>query len=192
MPGQSTTAPRSTRGSAVAVPVAGNYEKNPPTIRRLEAADVSRVGAVLGLARLHHADGFYLVAWFGDEPVGHARLAGSETSTRPSSHPPELQDVEVREKYRRRGVASALTAAAEREARSRGHRRLRLHVSAHDAAAQALYLRLGYVDSGAPPQRVRGPVQLRTGPLVVDDTLLTWEKPLTQPNRQPRPAGLRR
>ena len=33
-------------------------------------------------------------------------------------------------------------------------------------------------DSGQPPKRVRGTVQIRSGPLEVDDTLLTWEKRL--------------
>ena len=44
---------------------------------------------------------------------------------------------------------------------------------------QALYRRCGYIDTGIPPRRVRGTIMLRTGPLEVDDTLLTWEKRLT-------------
>jgi len=140
------------------------------TIRELEPDEVERVGAVLGLARLHSDNGVYLVAWDGDEPLGHARLAFKD--------PPELQDVEVRAEHRRRGVGSTLTRAAEDEARRRGHERLRLTVSDANDAAQALYRRLGYVDSDIPPKHVRGTVQIRTGPLEVDDTLLTWEKPL--------------
>jgi GNAT superfamily N-acetyltransferase len=128
------------------------------------------VAAVLDLARLHQDDGFYLVAWEHGEPLGHAYLALTD--------PPELQDVAVRPEHRRRGVASALTAAAEREARSRGFDRVRLHVSARDEGAQALYRRCGYGEVGVPPKRVRGTVTLRTGPLEVDDTLLTWEKRL--------------
>ena len=145
-------------------------------IRRLAPNEIDRVGAVLGLARLGGGAGVYLVAWEGDVPLGHAHLALTD--------PPELQDVEVRPEHRRRGVASALTAAAEREAADRGSDRLRLEVSATSEPAQRLYRGLGYVDAGLPPRRVRGTIQIRTGPLAVDDTLLTWEKRLA-----PGPGG---
>ena len=131
------------------------------------------MGVVLGLARLEQGDGFYLVAWEGDEPAGHAHLALTD--------PPELQDVSVREEHRRRGVASALTAAAEGEARARGFNRLRLSVSIDNEAAQALYRGLDYRDIGVAPKRVQGTIQVRTGPIEVDDTLLTWEKALDGP-----------
>jgi ribosomal protein S18 acetylase RimI-like enzyme len=148
------------------------------TIRELAPDEVDRVGAVLGLARLHSENGVYLVAWDGDEPLGHARLAWKD--------PPELQDVEVREEHRRRGVASALTRAAEDTVRTRGHDRLRLTVSEANGAARALYRGLGYADTGLPPKRVRGTIQIRTGPLEVDDTLLTWEKRLAVDSGPPR------
>ena len=148
------------------------------TIRELAPDEVERVAAVLGLARLHSENGVYLVAWDGDEPLGHARLAYKD--------PPELQDVEVRVEHRRRGVASALTLAAEREAAAHGHDRLRLTVSDANDAAQALYRGLGYADAGLPPKRVQGTIQIRTGPLEVDDTLLTWEKPLGVDSAPPR------
>ncbi len=80
--------------------------------------------------------------------------------------------------HRRRGVASALTAAAEGEARGRGFNLLRLTVSVDNAAAQALYRGLGYREAGVPPKRVQGTIRIRTGPIEVDDTLLTWEKML--------------
>lgn len=140
-------------------------------IRELAATEVDRVVAVLGLARLGQGDGFYLVAWEDDEPLGHAHLALTD--------PPELQDVSVSPEHRRRGVASALTAAAEREAGARGFSRLRLTVSIDNEAAQTLYRGLGYRDAGVPPKRVQGTIQIRTGPLEVDDTLLTWEKALS-------------
>ena len=139
-------------------------------VARLLPGDADRIGAVLGLARLGQGNGFYLVAWDGDEPVGHAHLALTD--------PPEMQDVEVRASHRRRGVASALAAAVECEARGRGHDRVRVTVSADGEGPQALYRSLGYADTGIPPRRVVGTVQIRTGPLEVDDTLLTWEKRL--------------
>ena len=46
------------------------------------------------------------------EPLGHVYLALSD--------PPELQDVSVRSAYRRRGIATALTQAAEEEAATLG------------------------------------------------------------------------
>ena len=131
---------------------------------------MDRVGAVLGLARLAQGDGFYLVAWAGDQPLGHAHIALTD--------PPELQDVSVRAEYRRQGVATALTAAAEREAMAHGYHLLRLEVSVADQGAQALYRGLGYADAGVAPRRVLGTVVVRTGPIEVDDTLLMWEKRL--------------
>ncbi|MDQ1475251.1 MAG: hypothetical protein QOE62_480 [Actinomycetota bacterium] len=141
-----------------------------PEIRPLASTEIDPVAAVLGLARLHQGNGIYLVAWQGVEPLGHAHLALTD--------PPELQDVEVRLDCRRRGVASSLTAYAEDEARARGFDRLRLDVSVDNAPAQALYRRCGYASTGAPPRRVTGTIQLRTGPIEVDDTLLVWEKRL--------------
>jgi [ribosomal protein S18]-alanine N-acetyltransferase len=139
-------------------------------VRRLAPGEAEAVGSVLGLARLHQGDGFYVVAWQAGEPAGHAYLALTD--------PPEMQDVQVRPEFRRRGAASALAAAVEEEARRRGRLVLRITVSADSEPAQALYRRLGYIDTGLPPVRVQGVVQIRTGPLEVDDTLLTWEKRL--------------
>jgi ribosomal protein S18 acetylase RimI-like enzyme len=139
-------------------------------IRPLADGEADVVGAVLGLARLHQGNGLYLVAWDGSEPVGHAHLALTD--------PPEMQDVHVRETHRRRGIASALTRAVETEARARGYATLRVTVSVDSPDAQAVYRKLGFADTGIPPRRVLGTVQIRTGPLEVDDTLLTWETPL--------------
>ena len=124
----------------------------------------------LGLARLHQGDGFYLVAWSGEVPVGHLHLA--------LTAPAELQDVFVLDEYRRRGIGVALTSAAEQEARVRGFDRLRLTVGIDDEPAQALYRRCGFVDTGLPPKHVQGTIVIRTGPIEVDETIVTWEKRL--------------
>ncbi|HUP87018.1 MAG TPA: GNAT family N-acetyltransferase [Acidimicrobiales bacterium] len=137
-------------------------------VRVLDGPEVERVGAVLGLARLYQGDGFYLVAWQGDEPLGHLHLALSD--------PPELQDVQVAGDHRRRGVARALIAAAEREARSRGFAALRVGVGIDNQPARALYRECGYVDVGLEPVHVKGTIEIRTGPIDVDDTIITWEK----------------
>lgn len=142
-------------------------------IRPLSPEEVDAVGSVLGLARLHQGDGFYLVAWHGSDPLGHLHLALTD--------PPELQDVSVRPEYRRRGVATALTTAAEQEAAARGFTSLRLAVSVDNRAAQALYRGLGFRDTGLPPTHVAGTILIRTGPIDVNDTLMTWEKVLDRP-----------
>jgi GNAT superfamily N-acetyltransferase len=149
----------------------------------LRPEDTERVlAAGLGLARLPRDDGsFYLVAWQGTEPVGHAHLALSD--------PPELQDVAVLPAHRRRGVATALTRAAEREAVARGHAVLTLTVGIANEGAQALYQALGYRDTGLPPLRVQGRVEIRSGPIEVDDTLLTWERDLSIPGDPVRRGG---
>ena len=47
-------------------------------------------------------------------------------------------------------------------------------------AAQALYHGCGYVDAGVAPKRVKGRIEIRAGPIEVDDTILTWEKRLDE------------
>ncbi len=124
------------------------------------------VAAGLGLARLPRDDGsFYLVAWDGDDPLGHAHLALDD--------PPEVQDVEVLERHRGRGIGTALVETAAREAAARGYDRLTITVSVGKPDVQALYERIGFRDAGLPLRRVTGTVLIRTGPLTVDDTLRT-------------------
>jgi [ribosomal protein S18]-alanine N-acetyltransferase len=144
-------------------------------IRALNPEEVEHVGNALGLARLYQGNGFYLVAWRGDEPVGHLHLALSD--------PPELQDVQVAAGHRRRGVARSLIAAAEREARARGFTRIRVDVAIDNDAAQALYRTSGFSDIGLDPTPVKGTIVIRTGPIEVDDVLITWEKDITEAQR---------
>jgi GNAT superfamily N-acetyltransferase len=142
------------------------------TVRPLDDGDLERVCEVLPVHRLHQGDGSYLVAWEGATPVGHLHLARSS--------PPEIQDLTVLDSHRRRGVATSLLAAAEDACRDLGHDQVSVTVSVDNAVAQALYERLGYRDTGEPLRRVAGTVQLRTGPLDVDDTLRTLIKHLDE------------
>jgi ribosomal protein S18 acetylase RimI-like enzyme len=156
-------------------PVTGERVPSPESgvvIRELESGLVDRVGAALGLARLHEG-GAYFVAWYGDEPVGHAHLSTDD--------PPALQDVEVAPRFRRRGVATALTGHVESVAGARGCTSIRLEVASTNDPAQALYRKCGYRDAGLPPRRVNQRVVIRTGPIDVDATYFTWEKPLATP-----------
>jgi GNAT superfamily N-acetyltransferase len=143
-------------------------------VARLRDCEVAAVlDAGLGLSRLdadtlRSTTGFYVVAWAGGVPLGHAHLARTD--------PPEMQDVLVAARARGRGVGRALVEALSREAHVLGADRLRLTVSQHNATARAVYERLGFVDAGLAPHRVYGTVQIRSGPIEVDDTLLTLER----------------
>ncbi len=145
-------------------------------VRRLTDEETTAVlAAGLGLSRLDPAtlrspSGFYLVAWCGAVPVGHAHLAVTD--------PPALQDVLVVPAARGRGVGTALVEAACGQARALGAVRMQLKVSADNPSAGALYARLGFADAGQPPQHVHGPVQIRTGVIEVDEVLTTLERPL--------------
>jgi GNAT superfamily N-acetyltransferase len=140
-------------------------------VRPLADHESELVGGTLPLSRLRKPSGEYLIAWEGSDPVGHAHIEWG-------FDPPELQDVFVLASQCRRGIATALTSAAEERVRMRGGAVLALTVGAGNAAAQALYRKLGYVRTAEPPRRVQGTVQLRTGPIEVDDVLLPLEKRL--------------
>ena len=108
------------------------------------------------------------MAWEAGTPVGHAHIAWSNTTL----GIPEVQDVFVTERFRRRGVASELTRAAERLAGERGHRAISLGFSVANDAARRLYEGLGYRRADLEPQRVHGTIVIRGRPVHIDDTLI--------------------
>jgi hypothetical protein len=55
---------------------------------------------------------------------------------------------------------------------------MRISHSIADATLGPLYASLGYRDVGIAPRHVTGTVELRTGPIEVDDTIVTLAKPL--------------
>lgn len=147
-------------------------------VRPLREAEVALVDSHLPLNRLdqwRRERSTFLIAWDEDTPVGHAHVAWDGTKL----GAPEIQDVFVAESARRRGIATALTDAAEREAAARGHDRLSLSVGTGNFAAKALYKRLGFDDAGLEPERVLGTIMLRGEPFEVDDTLVYLVKPLS-------------
>jgi GNAT superfamily N-acetyltransferase len=148
------------------------------TVRELSPADVELVDRHLPLSRLdqHIEEGStYLIAWEGEQPVGHARIAWRGTHL----ELPEIQDVYVSPEHRRRGVATLLTATAESAARARGCDRISLSVSEEgNPSARKLYEGLGYVDAGVPSVRTVGLITLRGQPFEVDDTLMYLSKAL--------------
>jgi ribosomal protein S18 acetylase RimI-like enzyme len=146
-------------------------------VRELTPEQVDLVGTQLPLNRLpqHLREAStYLIAWDGAAAVGHAHIAWSGTHL----GLPEIQDVFVLPDRRRRGIASALTESAEQRARSAGWSEISLSVGDRNAAARGLYEKLGYVDAAVEPVHVSGVVDLRRGPIEVDDTLVYLTKPL--------------
>ena len=130
-------------------------------------AEIAAVDARLPLHRLGQP-GTYLVAWDGADPIGHAFVVWRGTKL----GVPEIQDVWVAPERRRSGVATALSRAAEDEARRRGASRISLSVGIANHAARALYEKLGFTDAGLAPERVAGTINLRGMDVEVDDVLV--------------------
>ena len=143
-------------------------------VRPLAESELALVDARLPLNRLDQPGArVYLIAWDGEEPVGHAHLAWAG-----HGGGPEIQDMFVLPDWRGQGIGSLLTAAAEREAVHRGHASIGLTVSTTNNDARRLYERLGYEDSGEEPHRVSGTIVLRGRRVEVDDSLLWLRKRL--------------
>ena len=93
----------------------------------------------------------YLVAWNGEEPVGHVfvKWPGALSSKRAAMEAcVEIEDLYVRSDKREQGVGDALLAAAEEEAQARGFDRIGLAVGLENEPALRLYGRRGYADAG--------------------------------------------
>jgi GNAT superfamily N-acetyltransferase len=150
-------------------------------VLRVAALRPSQVEAVDQQLPLNRLDQYaedsstYLIAWEDDRAVGHAHIAWERTHV----GVPEIQDIFVVPERRRRGVATALTRAAEDEVRHRGWDRISLSVSSEgNEAARRLYDSLGYRTSECAPVRVRGTIRLRGRAVEVNDTLQYLEKRL--------------
>ncbi len=146
-------------------------------IKRLESAQIAAVDRCLPLNRLDQTgdESTYLVAWEDDRPAAHARIAWSATHL----GLPEIQDVFVASEHRRKGIATALTKAAEDEAKARGWETVSLSVSQDkNPIAHSMYNRLGFSAADAEPVRVTGQITLRGQPFEVDDTLIYMIKRL--------------
>jgi GNAT superfamily N-acetyltransferase len=97
-----------------------------------------------------------VVAWDGTTPLGRGMLLFAEDEDYSESAArercAEVRDLSVAEPFRRRGVATAIMAFLEQEARIAGYARIGLSVSLDEAHAPArsLYERLGYVHAHGP------------------------------------------
>jgi len=120
-----------------------------------------RAALVPGLAATPEA--FSLIARMDDEPIG---LANSFTGFSTFAARPlvNIHDVVVLPGHRGRGIARALFARVEAEARALGACKVTLEVLSGNAPARALYASLGYGDFALDPE---------TG------SALFWQKKLT-------------
>jgi GNAT superfamily N-acetyltransferase len=108
-----------------------------------------RHGERLELQRRGAAE--YLIAWQGDEPVGHVLLHWGAQPHPSLALPPDrpyLEDVYVSPLARRRGVARALVERAVQLALRRGQSVLGLLVGVDNEPAQRLYAGLGFAPTG--------------------------------------------
>lgn len=104
------------------------------------------------LAMQQQGQALYLVAWQGEEPVGHVLLKWDGTVDEPMASQladcPDIEDLWVRPDLRSRGIGSLLLGTAEDLARQRGFSQVGLGVGIDNLRALALYQRRGYQDSG--------------------------------------------
>jgi predicted GNAT family acetyltransferase len=132
-------------------------------IERCRADDVERLEAGIpsGLSRFHEqrfarqqlGASSYLIAWVDDVPAGHAdiRWDGVDTAALRQRFPrcPMINALDVwPEQMRSRGIGTALIAEAERQAVARGFGQIGLGVADDNPRASALYLRLGFRETG--------------------------------------------
>lgn len=131
-------------------------------IRECTSADVERLEEACPTgANRHHAQKMerqqsgecaFLVAWDGDEPLGHGEVMwqGCTTTEVRAAYPecPEINGLRVyRADLRGRGIGTALIQSAEGRARGRGFQWIGLGVGDDNSSAARLYERLGY-DAG--------------------------------------------
>jgi ribosomal protein S18 acetylase RimI-like enzyme len=91
--------------------------------------------------------GAHLVAELDGRLAGYIRVKPA-SPLRENAHVLGIVGLAVAPADRRRGVASALLAAAEQHARDRGARKLSLHVLSTNETAMRLYERLGFQREG--------------------------------------------
>lgn len=95
------------------------------------------------LARQASGDVVYLAAWRGLVPVGTGVLRWH-----PHVRDPEITNLHVTGPLQGQGIGTALIRYAEGLVRDRGLARVTIGVDEDNPRAAALYIRLGYLDTG--------------------------------------------
>lgn len=94
----------------------------------------------------------FLIAYLGDVPVGSGEVLwqGAKESDVRDRFPdcPEINGLAVVPERQGQGIGTTIIRVAEQLAARRGHHRIGLGVDDHNVRAAALYLRLGYGDTG--------------------------------------------
>lgn len=153
-------------GSAGRTAVSGQrrMDRASITVRAVVAEDIEPLEQALssGFAAKHgrryemqrRGEATYLIAWLGDDPIGHALVRWSVTVDEPVASVlrdcPNIEDLLVRADLRSAGAGTRLLAEAERLARGRGFARIGLAVATDNPRARRLYERLGYAPAGFP------------------------------------------
>jgi ribosomal protein S18 acetylase RimI-like enzyme len=119
-------------------------------------------------AMQQNGEGIYLIAWHGDEPVGHFLLRWDGPSDDPTGHYPHrtpcLEAGATKPALQRRGVGTRMILEGERIAREKGYRRIGLAVGSTDnPLARRLYERLGYRDWGQGEFRISWDYETKDG-----------------------------
>jgi ribosomal protein S18 acetylase RimI-like enzyme len=102
------------------------------------------------LARCDKWDGKVFVAEEAGQVVGFVCVWARVPVEEPDEDPSEyafVSDLVVEEAHRRRGLGRELLSAAEKYARARGARRIRLDVMARNSDARGFYQSMGYLEN---------------------------------------------
>ena len=147
-------------------------------VRPLKSSEIDIVAARLNPARnfaTHKGrmqlqnDGMlvYLIAWMGENPVGHGMLLWEGPAGSPKQHIdtvcPYIEDLWVREDLRSRGVGARILAEMTILAVAQGFPALSLSVGVDNHRAINLYERLGFKRSRTPMFTLSGMVAMANG-----------------------------
>jgi ribosomal protein S18 acetylase RimI-like enzyme len=102
--------------------------------------------------RQSRGEAVYLAAFADGIPVGHV-LVKWEGDVEGC---PDFEDLLVSPDYRRRGIAERLLLHGGLTAKDRGFAKVGLAVGLENAAARALYAKVGYKDAGRKPYTIGG------------------------------------
>jgi ribosomal protein S18 acetylase RimI-like enzyme len=102
--------------------------------------------------RQSREEAVYLAAFVDGIPVGHVLVKWEGNL----EECPDFEDLLVSPDYRRRGIAERLLLQGGQVSKDRGFAKVGLAVGVENAAAKALYAKVGYKDAGMEPYTIGG------------------------------------